>query len=168
MGDFSRSIFLSTSGKDAEKIPQALKAFLDFVKQDTPDNNSETEDTYVSSLQKSIRRLKENRELERSFMTWDEIRQIAKEEGIAIGRSEGINIGRSEGINIGRSEGINIGRSALQEVILEHLAALGEISEELRTRITSETDMDVLKAMTATLFSAGSISEFEALISNLS
>lgn len=41
---------------------------------------------------------------------------------------------------------------ARRDIILEHLAALGEIPEELRVRITSETDIDVLKVMIIALF----------------
>lgn len=78
MGDDSRSIFLSTVGKDEESISKELKAFLKFVKEDTPENNTQTEDVYVRKLQDTIRRVKENREMERSFMTWEDIRREIK------------------------------------------------------------------------------------------
>ena len=80
MGDECRSIFLSTVGKDEESIPKELKAFLKFVKEDTPENNTGTDDAYVRKLQETIRSLKENRELESSFMTWEDIRQESKAE----------------------------------------------------------------------------------------
>lgn len=86
-------------------------------------------------------------------MSWEEVRQISREEGFAAGIAQG------------RTEGIS---KARQDVILEHLSVLGEVPEELRTRITTETDIDVLKAMTTALFQAGSVPEFETLISNLS
>lgn len=38
MGDVSRTIFLSTKGRDTEHIPKELRAFLDFINQDTPGN----------------------------------------------------------------------------------------------------------------------------------
>lgn len=82
MGDECRSIFLSTVGKDEESIPKELKAFLKFVKEDTPENNTGTDDAYVRKLQETIRSVKENRELESSFMTWEDIRQESKAEGI--------------------------------------------------------------------------------------
>jgi len=81
MGDESRSIFLSTAGKDDESIPKQLKAFLKFVKEDTPENNTGTDDAYVKKLQDTIRSVKENREMERSFMTWEDIRRESKAEG---------------------------------------------------------------------------------------
>ena len=80
MGDECRSIFLSTVGKDEESIPKELKAFLKFVKEDTPENNTGTDDAYVRKLQETIRSVKENRELESSFMTWEDIRQESKAE----------------------------------------------------------------------------------------
>ena len=64
MGDGSRSIFLSTDGKDTDKISKELRAFLEFIKTDNPENNIETDDEYVKGLQQTIRRIKENRELE--------------------------------------------------------------------------------------------------------
>lgn len=82
MGDECRSIFLSTVGKDEESIPKELKAFLKFVKEDTSENNTGTDDAYVRKLQETIRSVKENRELESSFMTWEDIRQESKAEGI--------------------------------------------------------------------------------------
>lgn len=41
------SIILSTEGVNADSIPKELKAFLDFVKEDTPTNDRQTEDAYV-------------------------------------------------------------------------------------------------------------------------
>lgn len=144
MGDASRSIFLSTKGRDEAHIPKELKAFLDFIRQDTPQNNTESDDAYVKALQKTIRSVKENRELERSFMTLDEIRQMGKEEGIAIGKL-----------------------NARREDVLEFLQELGDVSESLKARIMSETDVDVLKTMLKTVRVATSMEEFEKHISNL-
>lgn len=78
MGDESRSIFLSTEGKNYENIPKELKAFLDFVKSDTPENDTEVDDAYVKVLQKSIRSVKESKEMERSFMTLEELQEWAQ------------------------------------------------------------------------------------------
>lgn len=78
MGDESRSIFLSTEGKDAENIPKELKAFLDFIKSDTPEHNAAVNDAFVKVLQESIRSVKESREMERSFMTLEELQEWAQ------------------------------------------------------------------------------------------
>lgn len=144
MEDESRSIFLSTVGKDSDCIPKELKAFLDFVKADTPENNIQTEDAYVRKLQDTIRSVKENRELERGFMTLEEIRQL----------------GISEGMKEGMKEG-------MREVILVLLEELGEISKDTKARIMSEIEIDALKAMTKIAKKATSMKEFEEQISNL-
>ena len=81
LNDESMSIILSTEGVNADSIPKELKAFLDFVKEDTPTNDTQTEDAYVKQLQKSIRSVKENRKLERSFMSLEDVRNAAKLEG---------------------------------------------------------------------------------------
>ena len=79
--DGSKSIFLSTKGEDVQNISKKLKAFLDFVKTDNSENNTETEDEYVKELQQSIRSVKEDRNLERGFMTWNDVRTEARREG---------------------------------------------------------------------------------------
>ena len=142
MGDFSRSIFLSTEGKDEENIPKELKAFLNFVKTDAPENNAEIDDAYVKSLQETIRGVKENREMERSFMTKEEIRQEGKIED--------------------RQEII---LECLQE--LEGERAESESIESLKAHIMSETDLDMLKKMTRLVIEASSVEEFKRNISNL-
>lgn len=148
MGDESRSIFLSTEGEDSENISKELKAFLEFVKMDNAENNTEAEDEYVKELQKSIRSVKEDRRLERGFMTWNDVRTEARREGRAEGRAEG------------RLE-------VKRESVLEFLEELGEISEELKESIMSEDRSDVLKIMLKTAAKAGTISEFEEKVSNL-
>ncbi len=143
MGDDSRSIFLSTEGKDVASIPKGLKAFLDFVKNDTAENNTETDDAYVKKLQDTIRRVKENKELERSFMTLEEIRKAGKEEGRMEGRNE------------------------VKESILTVLKKLGTVSDELKTSIMSKEQMSDLTSMLIQASRATSIEEFEGQISNL-
>ncbi len=144
MGDNSRSIFLSTKGRNADCIPAGLKAFLDFVRQDTPGNNVETDDVYVKVLQKTIRSVKASKELERSFMTLDEIRQMGKNEGIA--------------------EGMLCAR---REAVLELLQEVGEVPDALHARIMSEADVDVLKSMLKIVRTAASIEAFEKSVVNL-
>lgn len=67
--------------ENVQNISKKLKAFLDFVKTDNSENNIETEDEYVKELQQSIRSVKEDRNLERGFMTWNDVRTEARREG---------------------------------------------------------------------------------------
>ena len=140
MGDESRSIFLSTEGKDGDKIPKELRAFLEFIKTDNAQNNIETEDDYVKELQKTIRSIKENRELERSFMTWEDIRREARWEGKLEGK---------------------------REAIMELLEDLGIIPEELKNRIMSETKEEELKLMFKFASKATSFEDFKDNISTM-
>lgn len=73
-------------------------------------------------------------------MTWEDIRRESKAEGR---------------------------REERQEAILELLEELGTVSEMLRDRILSETEIDTLKTMTKLANKAGSVEEFEEQISNL-
>ncbi len=146
IGDCSRSIFLSTKGTDAANIPRELKAFLDFVRTDAPGNDAASEDAYVQRLQETIRSIKENREMERSFMTKEDIRR------------EGVEEGRIEVLRDMISE-------CLQNLVCEKTSTT--LPEELKNRIMSETDINVLKKMTRLVIEATSIEEFERKISNL-
>lgn len=134
----SKGIFLSTEGTDADKIPKGLRAFLEFIKTDNPQNNTETDDEYVKGLQRTIRNIKENRELERSFMTWEDIRREARLEGKLEGK---------------------------RESIVDFLEELGVIPEDIKSRIMSETRESVLKLMSKAAFGATSFEDFRNKIS---
>ena len=144
LGDESKSIFLSTEGKDAEKIPKELREFLKFVRNDNPQNNTVTDDEYVKGLQRTIRKIKNSRELEQSFMSWEDIRRDARWEG--------------------KLEGIAEGK---RESVLDFLEELGSVPEDITSRIMSETREDVLKLMIKAASKASSIEEFRNKISEL-
>lgn len=144
MGDESISIFLSTAGKDSENISEELRAFLEFVKEDNPENNTKTEDVYVKELQESIRSVKENRKLERSFMTWNDVRTEARKQGREEGRIEG-----------------------KRESIFYRLEELGEISKEIQECIVSETRVHILENMLKAAYASTSMEEFKTKLSKL-
>lgn len=103
-------------------------------------------DVYVKSLQETIRSVKENREMERSFMTKEEIRREGVEEGRIVERREMI-------------------LECLQELASEDASDM--LMEELKARIASETDLNLLKKMTRLVIEATSAEEFKRNISNL-
>ena len=148
MGDESRSIFLSTEGEDSEEISKELKAFLEFVKTDNSENNIETEDEYVKELQKSIRSVKEDRKLERGFMTWNDVRTEARKEGRAEGRAEG------------RTEG-------KKEAILSLLNEIGEVPEDIKKLVMSEVKESIINEMLKATFGVVSFEDYREKISNL-
>lgn len=138
--DGTKSIFLSTEGKNAEEVTGELVKFLEFVKEDKCDITQDYKDTFVKQLQDSIQRVKQNREMERQYMLLED---LLKEER------------KAEVIKIRRED------------IMEYLEELGEISEELYNRIMSETRVDILKHMFKDAVKADSLEEFEKSISNL-
>lgn len=144
MGDESRSIFLSTEGRDVENISKELKAFMEFVKMDNPENNTETENKYIKELQQSIRKVKEDRNLESGFMTWEDVKNEARREGRLEGRLEG-----------------------KREIIFKFLEELGVIPERVKERIMSEEKSAVLDAMSKAAAMATSFSDFEEKILNI-
>lgn len=140
LGDDSRSIFLSTKGKNSCEVPKELEAFLQFVGKDTASNNMETTDSYVKQLQNTIRSIKESREMECRYQFAGDMLVMEHERG--------------------RVE-------ARRESILELLEDLGTMSEQTYERIMSERREDVLKVMLKIAVKADSLEQFEKEISNL-
>ena len=144
LGDESRSIFLSTKGKNSKDIPEELEQFLKFVKNDTSTNDVETTNSYVKQLQSTIRSIKENREMECRYQFAGDmlVREFKK----------------------GKKEGkLEVRR----ESILELLEELGTVSKHTYERIMSENKEDVLKAMHKAAAKAETLEQFEEVISNL-
>ena len=140
--DGSRSIFLSTKGKNGDKVPIGLKAFLDFVDKDTESNDMESEDAYVKQIQKTIRSIKESREMEHRFQG-------------AWATSE---------YNRGKVEGK---LQAKRDAVLELLEEYGNIPQSVHERVWAESDVDVLKRMHKAAAKSDSIEQFEEKIANL-
>lgn len=57
-------IFLSTKGRNDEEVSEELIRFLKFVKADLKESQNDFQDTYVRKLQKFIKHIKQNREME--------------------------------------------------------------------------------------------------------
>ena len=148
LGDESRSIFLSTKGKNSKDIPEELEQFLKFVKNDTSTNDVETTNSYVKQLQSTIRSIKENREMECRYQFAGDmlVREFKK--------------GKSEGKAEGKLE-------TKRNDILELMEDLGEVSKHTYERIMSENKEDVLKAMHKAAAKAETLEQFEEVISNL-
>ena len=76
--------------------------FLNFVKADLGESESDFEDDFVEKLQETIRRIKTNREMEERFMIFEEMLRDERAEGRAEGLAEGRAEGRAEGLAEGR------------------------------------------------------------------
>ena len=136
-----KSIFLSTRGENDREVPGELVSFLNFVKADLSESETDFEDDFVEKLQNTIRRIKSNREMEERFMIFEEMLRDERAEG------------KAEGIAEGKAE-------AVLEMLLELMNDLGEIPDELRNRITSEKDLETLKKWHRLAARSESLDEF--------
>ena len=141
LDDGARTIFLSTKGTNGSEVPEGLRKFLGYVAADTAASTEDFDDDYVRSLQKSVSKIKSDREMGERYML---LKELLSEE-----RAEGRNEGRTEGIIIGRAEDV-----------LELLSELGEVSAELSDAIIAEKDSERLLAYLKAASKAESFEKF--------
>lgn len=137
MGDNSRSLFLSTYGKNEDEVPAGMVKFLKFVKADLEESKKDFEDQFVGRLQKSVERIRESREMEARYMLLEELLRDERKEGRAEGRAEG-----------------------KADAVLELLGDLGPVPEELRAEIQDEQNQEVLNKYLKLAAHADSIRHF--------
>lgn len=143
-------IFLSTHGKNKNEVPEELVTLLQYMREDVNGSEREYHDSYVERLQKFIREVKSNREMEERFMVFEEMLREERAEGRLEGRAEGRTEGRTED---------------RKETLLLYLQNLGTVPESLCIRIQKEEDFEVLKQWTKRAFQSKSLEEFEEKIS---
>ena len=151
LGDESTSIVLSTKGKNDEYVPESIKKFLAFVREDNAENNSTTDDEYVHQLQKSIRSIKEDREMEGQYMTkwaWKAYLEDLQDEYMAEGLAEGKLEGK-------------------RESIIDILSSFGDVPKHIRDIVIAENRSNILQSMVKIAAQSTSFSDFEEKISNL-
>lgn len=147
-------IFLSTHGKNESEVPEELVTLLQYMREDVNGSEREYHDSYVERLQKFIREVKSNREMEERFMVFEEMLREERAEGRLEGREEGRTEGREEGRTEDR-----------KETLLLYLQNLGTVPESLCIRIQKEEDFEVLKQWTKIAFQSKSVEEFAEKIS---
>ena len=135
--DGRKIVFLSTYGKNESEVPKELVTFLKYVKEDLEGSEKEFHDSYVEQLQKFVRKVKENREMEERLMVFEE---MLKEE-YAAGQIE-----------------------ERKEILLLFLQNLGTVPEALCSQIQNQQDLEVLKQWTQLAFQSKSVEEFSAKI----
>ena len=146
--DGSYTVFLSTKGENNSEVPGPLVRFMEFVAAGLSESTADFEDEFVERLQTSIRLIKSSREMGERYMLFEEMLRDERAEGKAEGKAEGI------------AEGM----AYLAEAILEVLEGYGEVPDELRSRIMSEKDGNVLKQLLKCAVQATTISEFDSMI----
>lgn len=121
-----------------DEVPEELRTFLEFVGKDTSSNDIQTEDLYVKQIQKSIRSIKESREMEHRFQGAWATSQLKE----------------------GRLE-------ERREAVLDLLGEMGNVSQTIYERIMSEEKLDILRQMFKLAAKSDSLEQFEENISNL-
>ena len=121
LDDGARTIFLSTKGKGDSEVSEGLRKFLKYVAADAADSTKDFDDDYVRSLQKSVSRIKSDREMGERYMLLKELLSDERAEGIAIGSVRG-----------------------KAEFVIDLLSELGEVSAELSDSIMAEKNPDKL------------------------
>ena len=148
--DGCQTIYLSTKGKNAEKLPESLVRFLKFVAADMEQSESDFEDEFVGQLQKSIHNVKESREMGERYMIFEEMMRDERKAGREEGRKEGREEGREEGVLL-----------AKRASIFELLEDKGTISAELEVKIHELSDEEQLKVLHKLAAKAESMEDFE-------
>ena len=129
LGDETKKIFLNTKGIHKENVSQELMHFLQYVEKSTETTVQEGNDTSIKLLHQKVKELKQRRELEVNYMRFEELLQDKWRDGM----KEGIAKGKEEGIAQGKVESI-----------FEFLQDLGEVPEDLKKQIESQTDLETL------------------------
>lgn len=129
--DGTRKIFLNTKGKNVSEVPEELVHFLKYMEDSTDEYVAGVTDEAIIRLHEKVTELKQWRELEERYMTFEEMLKDREEKGRAEGFVEGI---------------------------LSLLGVHGDVSEELSDRIAQETDVEVLKQW---LLLAGKVTSVE-------
>ena len=139
--DGSHTVFLSTVGKNGDEVSESLVNFLKYAGAGLEESRKSYSDEFVSRLQKSVEKVKFDREFGRRYML---VEELMKEE---------YNAGKEDG----KAEGIE----ALVSAIVDFLSDLSPVSDDLESRIASINDLEVLKDLNKKAARATSIEEFE-------
>lgn len=111
--------------------------FLQYVEKSTETTVQEGNDTSIKLLHQKVKALKQRRELEVNYMRFEELLQDKWRDGIKKGIVEG-----------------------KVEDILELLRELGEVPEDLKKQIESQTDMETLSRWLKLAARSASVEEF--------
>lgn len=138
--DGSRTIFLSTKGTNDNEVPQALVHFLKYVGEEQEDSDMNYSDEFVERLQKSVTKIKSDREMGVRYMHFAEIVRDEYKAGKRDGEVE-----------------------TLQNTILEFLTDIAPVSDSLRDRILSVDDVETLNMLLKRAAKTTSLEAFEQI-----
>ena len=139
--DGSHTVFLSTVGENEDEVTQDLVKFLKFVGAGIEESKGDYSDKFVERLQKSVEKIKFDREMGRRYMLFEE---LMKDE-----------------YNAGKAEGIANSLSECKKNILEILVGIAPVSENLKNRILSIENFDDVMQLTVKAAQADKLQTFE-------
>ena len=122
--------------------------FLKYVGAELEESNEDYSDEFVKQLQKSVEKIKLDREMGRRYMLFEE---LMKEE---------YNAGKAEGREEGREE-------ASKSILIDLLCVIEPISDNLRSRILSIEDIEAVMKLTVKAAKSDSIELFEKELSKM-
>ena len=133
LGDDTKTIFLSTEGQNADEVPKELVHFLRYVEDSTDECVEQADDKMLDKLHEKVKKLKSSRELEESYMQFEELLKQERDEG----RSEGRLEGKIEQIQKKLGKGLDVA------TIAEHLEESVDLVEKIVTVIRENPSVDV-------------------------
>ena len=121
------------------------------------ESNEDYLDEFVKRLQKSVEKIKFDREMGRRYMLFEE---LMKEEYNA-GKAEGLELGKAEGLELGKAEGLEAALGNAREVLMGLLCEIAPISDNLKDRISSIKELENIMQLTAKVTKVNSLEAFE-------
>ena len=163
--DDSTRIFLNTHGTNSEGVRPELIDLLHYMEHTNEKSLSFANDK-LSALQQNVKSVQENAEIGVRYMQlWEEFVEKYNEgqyDGWQDGHDRGLKEGHEAGLQEGHKAGLQEGRIDNSiDFILEALESLGNIPNVLKNKITSETDISLLKIWMKKAARAESIEDFE-------
>ncbi len=142
LGDGTYKIFLNTKGTNPDEISNELKHFLKYYTDTTDKCVEGVDDKLIRELHEKVTSLKKSREWEAGYMKMSEILENSKREGIVEGRNEGIKEGHHNSL-------------------LLVLETKGSVPDDLRERIDTEQDIEVLDKWIRLAATSESVENFQ-------
>ena len=139
--DGSYTVFLSTVGTNEDEVSKDLVNFLKYVGAELEESQSDYSDEFVKRLQKSVQKIKFDREMGRRYMLFEE---LMKEE---------YNAGKAEG----KAEVLGNAKAVLMNLLCE----TDPISDHLKSRISSIKELENIMQLTAKVTKVNSLEAFE-------
>lgn len=134
LGDGTCKIFLNTKGTNSDDVPRELLTFLGYYVDSSDEYVKKADNKSINKLHNKIVTLKKSREWEDGYMKFEEL--LSNQEHIGF-------------------------KKGTANSIITILSTKGEVTEDIKEIIESETDINILNAWLTKAASVGSIKDFK-------